>query len=51
MSNSRKSILRDKTYAFALDVIKLYKFLVSEKKEYVMSKQLLRSGNKENIHY
>ena len=30
--------------AFALRVIKLYKFLREEKKEYVMSKQILRSG-------
>ena len=34
----------DKSYDFALRVIKLYKFLVSEKKEFVLSKQLLRSG-------
>ncbi len=40
MSDNRKSIVRDKSYAFALDIIKLYKFLVSEKKEDVMSKQL-----------
>ena len=29
---------------FALDIIALYKFLTEEKKEYVLSKQLLRSG-------
>ena len=34
----------DKSYAFALRVIKLYKYLVTEKKESVLSKQLLRSG-------
>jgi len=34
----------DKSYAFALRVIRLYKILVSEKKEFVLSKQLLRSG-------
>ena len=33
-----------KSYAFALQVIALNKYLVSEKKEYVLSKQLLRSG-------
>lgn len=33
-----------KSYAFALRVIKLYKYLVNDKKEYVLSKQLLRSG-------
>ncbi|HZJ80110.1 MAG TPA: four helix bundle protein [Dysgonamonadaceae bacterium] len=31
-------------YAFALRIVKLYKYLVCEKKEYVLSKQLLRSG-------
>ena len=44
MNKKKKDILSEKSYAFALDIIKLYKFLVSEKKEYVMSKQLLRSG-------
>lgn len=39
-----KSILKDKSFNFALRVIKLYKFLCEEKKEFVMSKQLLRSG-------
>ena len=30
--------------SFALRIVKLYKYLTEEKKEYVMSKQLLRSG-------
>ncbi len=34
----------NKSYAFALRTVKLYKYLVNEKKEYVLSKQLLRSG-------
>ena len=34
----------NKSYAFALRIVKLYKYLVYEKKEYVLSKQLLRSG-------
>ncbi len=37
-------IVRDLSFQFALDIIELYKYLVSEKKELVMSKQLLRSG-------
>ncbi len=40
----RENIIHTKTYAFALRVIKLYRHLVDEKKEFVMSKQLLRSG-------
>ena len=30
--------------AFAIRIIKLYKYLLEEKKEYVMAKQVLRSG-------
>jgi four helix bundle protein len=39
-----KSILKEKSFLFALRVIKLYKYLCEEKKEFVLSKQLLRSG-------
>jgi four helix bundle protein len=39
-----KSVLRDKSYAFAVRVVKLYRFICDEKREYVLSKQLLRSG-------
>ena len=34
----------NKSYAFALRIVKLYKYLAYEKKVYVLSKQLLRSG-------
>ena len=34
----------DKSKAFALRIIKLYQYLTEEKHEYVLSKQLLRSG-------
>ena len=40
----KKSILKDKSKAFALRVIRLYKYLCEEKKEYILSKQMLRSG-------
>jgi four helix bundle protein len=40
----KDSILKQKTYAFALKVIKVYKQIVAEHKEYVMSKQFLKSG-------
>ena len=39
-----ENVLTNKSYAFALRVVKLYKYLAYEKKEYVLSKQLLRSG-------
>lgn len=38
-----KSILKDKSYGFAIRVVKLYKYLCT-KKEFVLSKQVLRSG-------
>ena len=39
----RENILKSTSYAFALRVIKLYKYLCANK-EYVLSKQVLRSG-------
>ena len=39
-----KSILKDKSYAFAILIVKLSQLLISDKKEYILSKQLLRSG-------
>lgn len=40
----KENIIKTKSYAFALRVIKLYKFLSIEKKEYILSKQILRSA-------
>jgi four helix bundle protein len=40
----KENVLLDKTFAFAIRVVKAYKYLVEEHHEYVMSKQLLRSG-------
>jgi four helix bundle protein len=36
--------LSKKSYAFALRIVKLYKYLAFELKEFVLSKQVLRSG-------
>ncbi len=38
------NIVIDKSFDFAIKIIDLYKYLRYEKKEYVLSKQLLRSG-------
>ena len=38
------SVLKLKSYSFALRTVKLFKYLAEEKKEFVLSKQLLRSG-------
>ena len=40
----KENIIVDKSKVFALRIIKLYKYLTIEKKEYVLSKQVLKSG-------
>ncbi|WP_299059655.1 four helix bundle protein [uncultured Polaribacter sp.] len=40
----KDNIIQIKSYNFAVRVVKLYKHLSQEKKEFVLSKQLLRSG-------
>lgn len=39
-----KNIVKDKSFGFAIRIVRLYQFLVAHKKEFVLSKQLLRSG-------
>jgi four helix bundle protein len=38
------NVIQQKSYAFALRIVKAYKYLVDEKKEFVLAKQLLRCG-------
>ena len=40
----KENVLIDKSFQFAVRVINLYKYLCNNKKEYVLSKQLLRCG-------
>lgn len=40
----RTGVLREKSFCFALNIVELYKNFCKEKDEYVLSKQLLRSG-------
>jgi four helix bundle protein len=42
--NKKKSILREKSYLFAVKIVKLIKYIQVEKGEFVLQKQLLRSG-------
>jgi len=42
--SERKSIIKDKSFLFAIRIIKLSQYLTETKKEYTLSKQLLRSG-------
>lgn len=39
-----QNVIVEKTKSFALRIINLYKYLVDDKKEYVLSKQILKSG-------
>ena len=40
----KENIVKTKSFLFAVRVVKLYKFLCESKNEFVLSKQLLRSG-------
>ena len=44
MIMKKENLIVDKSKAFALRIIKLYKYLCEEKKEFVLSKQILKSG-------
>ena len=39
-----ENMVAGKSYAFAIRIVRLYKLLSAERKEFVLSKQLLRSG-------
>ncbi len=40
----KPNIIKEKSFEFAVDIVNLYKELAYNKKEYVMSRQLLKSG-------
>jgi four helix bundle protein len=40
----KENVVQDKLFDFAVRIVNLYKHLSQEKKEFVLSKQLLRSG-------
>ena len=44
MRMKKDNVIQTKSYQFAIRVVNLYKYLVEEKKEFVLSKQVLRSG-------
>jgi four helix bundle protein len=41
---NKENPLKAKSYKFALRIVKLYKYLAEDKREFVLSKQVLRSG-------
>lgn len=40
----KENVVKNKSFAFAMRIVKVYQFLCEQKKEFVLSKQLLRSG-------
>lgn len=40
----KDNVIQQKSFEFAISVVNLYKYLTTDKKEFVLSKQLLRSG-------
>lgn len=44
MNEEKKNILVEKSFDFSVSIVHFYKSLIESKKEFVLSKQLLRSG-------
>ena len=44
VKESSGSVMTEKSFSFALRIVKLYQHLSEKKKEFVLSKQVLRSG-------
>lgn len=42
--NEKKNVLKEKSFQFAIRMVKLFQYLREVKKEFVLSKQLLHSG-------
>jgi four helix bundle protein len=40
----KENVVKNKSFDFALRIVKLYQYLAETKKEFILSKQLLRSG-------
>lgn len=41
----KMNVVQTKSYGFAIRIVKVYKYLCDEKKEFILLKQLLKSGN------
>lgn len=42
--SEKKGVLREKSFLFAVRIVRLYQYLTEKRKEFVLSKQVLRSG-------
>ncbi len=44
MEGKKENVILDKSFAYAVRIIRLSQYLVENKKEFILSKQLIRSG-------
>lgn len=44
MFREKENLIKDKTYAFSIRIVRMVQYLREEKKEFILSKQILRSG-------
>jgi four helix bundle protein len=44
VNEMKENVIKNKSFVFAVRIVKLYQYLCEQKKEFVLSKQLLRSG-------
>jgi four helix bundle protein len=44
INEMRENVIKNKSFDFAIRIVKLYQYLCNDKKEFILSKQLLRSG-------
>jgi four helix bundle protein len=44
MVNMKQNVVLEKSFQFSIRIVRLYQYLVNEKKEFVLAKQVLRSG-------
>lgn len=44
ITSMKENVVKNMSFGFAVRIVKLYRYLFEEKKEFVMSKQLLRAG-------
>jgi four helix bundle protein len=40
----KENVVKSKSFAFSVRIVRLYKYLANQKKEFIIAKQLLRSG-------
>lgn len=49
MKGNRDNVILEKVFSFAVRIVNICRYLMEEGKEFVLSKQLLKSGNPKNF--